>query len=351
MIPPENSLEQLRKNTTIVVDSADFDLLEKYRPRDVTTNPLHILAATKLPKFNWIIENAARYGVARSSDPQEQVEQSLQHLLVTFGTESLKHILGRTSTEVDAIHSFDKEATIRVAREIIALYEAAGISKERVLIKIVATWEGLQAARILEREYGIHTNMTAIFSLAQAVLAAEAGCTLISPFVARKTDWYYANRPQKDYSGFKGPGVRLVTDIFHYYETHGIKTEIMAASLRTLDEVSKLSGLQLMTLNVATLEELRTESYPMTLSLDTRTSKPPRSHQEMGGRKLTLPAAKMTNGTAASVKPIYLNNEKAFRMALFLDHAASYKVDEAIRIFLDAGEQTNKMIKAKIDTL
>jgi transaldolase len=345
-----NSLEQLRKHTTVVVDSADFGLLKKYRPQDVTTNPLHILAATKLPKFNWIIENAARYGVAKSGDPQEQVEQSLLHLLVTFGTESLKHIPGRTSTEVDAIHSFDKEATIRVAREIVALYEAEGISKERVLIKIVATWEGLQAARVLEREYGIHTNMTAIFSLAQAMLAAEAGCTLISPFVARKTDWYYANRPQKDYTGFKGPGVKLVADIFHYYKTHGIKTEIMAASLRTLDEVSKLSGLELMTLNVATLEELRTESYPMTLSLDTKKGKR-RSNQEMGGRKLTLLAANMVNGSAAAVKPIYLNNEKAFRMALFIDHAASYKTDEAIRIFLDAGEQTNKIIKAKIDTL
>lgn len=328
-----NSLEQLRKHTTIVVDSADFDVLKKYRPQDVTTNPLHILAATKLPKFDWIIEDAARYGVKKSSDPQEQVEQSLLHLLVTFGTEILKHIPGRTSTEVDAIHSFDKEATIKMAREIIALYEAAGISRERVLIKIVATWEGLQAARVLEREYGIHTNMTAIFSLAQAVLAAEAGCTLISPFVARKTDWYYANRSQKDYTGFKGPGVRLVADIFHYYKTHGIKTEIMAASLRTLDEVSKLSGLGLMTLNVATLEELRTESYPMTSSLDTEKT------------------ASIVNGSAATVKPIFLNNEKAFRMAVFLDHAASYKIDEAIRVFLDAGGQTNKIIKAKIDTL
>ncbi|KAN0098416.1 hypothetical protein V8E51_014079 [Hyaloscypha variabilis] len=332
MIPQLNSLEQLRKHTTIVVDSADFDLLKKYKPQDVTTNPLHILAATKLPKFHWIIENAARYGAAKSSDPHEQVEHALLHLLVTFGTEILKQIPGRTSTEVDAIHSFDKDATIRVAREIIDLYEAAGISKERVLIKIVATWEGLQAAQVLERDYGIHTNMTAIFSVAQAVLAAEAGCTLISPFVARKTDWYYANRPQKDYTGFKGPGVRLVADIFHYYKTHGIKTEIMAASLRTLDEVSKLSGLELMTLNVGILEELQTESYPMTLSLDTKT-------------------ASMVNGSAAPVKPVYLNNEKAFRMALFLDNAASYKMDEAIRIFLDAGAQTNKILKAKIDTL
>jgi transaldolase len=350
MVSLLNSLEQLRQHTTIVVDSADFDLLKKYKPQDVTTNPLHILAATKLPKFNWIIENAARYGAAKSNDPQEQVEQALLHLLVTFGTEILKHIPGRTSTEVDAIHSFDKDATIRAAREIIALYEAAGISKERVLIKIVATWEGLQAARVLEREYGIHTNMTAIFSLPQAVLAAEAGCTLISPFVARKTDWYYANRPQKDYTGFKGPGVKLVADIFRYYKTHGIKTEIMAASLRTLDEVSKLSGLDLMTLNVVALEELRTESCPMPLSLDTKKSKP-RSNQEMGGRKLTLPAAGMINGHAAAAKPIYLNNESAFRMALFLDNAASYKVDEAIRIFLDAGEQTNKIIKAKMDAL
>ena len=345
-----NSLEQLRKHTTIVVDSADFDLLKKYRPQDVTTNPLHILAATKLPKFIWIIENAARYGAAKSSDPHEQVEHSLLHLLVTFGTEILRQIPGRTSTEVDAIHSFDKDATIRVAREIIDLYEAAGISKERVLIKIVATWEGLQAAQVLERDYGIHTNMTAIFSVAQAVLAAEAGCTLISPFVARKTDWYYANRPQKDYTGFKGPGVRLVADIFHYYKTHGIKTEIMAASLRTLDEVSKLSGLDLMTLNVGTLEELQTESYPMTLSLDAKKSKP-RSNREMSGKRLTLLAASMVNGSTAAVKPIYLNNEKAFRMALFLDNSASYKMDEAIRIFLDAGAQTNKILKAKIDML
>ena len=347
---PLNSLERLRQHTTIVVDSADFDLLKKYKPQDVTTNPLHILAATKLPKFNWIIEDAARYGASKSTDPLEQVEQSLLHLLVTFGIEILKQIPGRTSTEVDAIHSFDKDATIRAAREIISLYEEAGISKERVLIKIVATWEGLQAAQVLERDYGIHTNMTAIFSLPQAILAAEAGCTLISPFVARKTDWYYANRPQKDYTGFKGPGVKLVADIFRYYKTHGIKTEIMAASLRTLDEVSKLSGSDLMTLNVVTLEELRTESCPMTLSLDANKSKQ-RLNQETGGRKLTLIVAGMTNGHAAAAKPIYLNNEKAFRMALFLDNAASYKIDEAIRIFLDAGEQTNKTLKAKIDEL
>ena len=345
-----SSLEQLRKHTPIVVDSADFDLLKKYNPRDVTTNPLHILAATKLPKFEWIIENAAKYGAAKSSDPSEQVEQSLLHLLVTFGTEILKQIPGRTSTEVDAIYSFDKDATIRVAREIIALYEAAGISKERVLIKIVATWEGLQAAQVLERDYGIHTNMTAIFSIAQAVLAAEAGCTLISPFVARKTDWYYANRPQKDYTGLKGPGVKLVADIFHYYKTHDIKTEIMAASLRTLDEVSKLSGLDLMTLNVTILEELRTESYAMPLSLDAKKSKQ-LSNREMMGDKLTFLASNLVNGSAMPVKPMYLNNEKAFRMALFLDNAASYKMDEAIRIFLDAGAQTNKILKGKIDTL
>lgn len=263
-----DSLEQLRQHTTIVVDSADFDILSKYTPQDVTTNPLHIMTATKLPKFDWILEDAARYGLEKSQQRAEQDEAALLKLLVTFGAEILKRIPGRTSTEVDAIHSFDKEATVRVAREIIALYEQLGISKERVLIKIVSTWEGLQAARILESEYGIHCNMTAIFSFHQALLAAEAGCTLISPFVARTTDWYYKNKPQRDYTGWKGPGVKLVDEIYKHYKANDIKTEIMAASLRTLDEVSKLSGLDLMTLNVGTLTDLQSETLPMIKSLD-----------------------------------------------------------------------------------
>ncbi|OQU96084.1 hypothetical protein CLAIMM_02219 [Cladophialophora immunda] len=328
-----DSLEQLRQHTTIVVDSADFDILPKYNPQDVTTNPLHIMTATKLPKFNWILEKAAKYGLGKSQDPAEQEAAALLQLLVTFGAEILKRIPGRTSTEVDAIHSFDKEATIRVAREIIGLYEGLGISKERVLIKIVSTWEGLQAARVLEREYGIHCNMTAIFSVHQATLAAEAGCTLISPFVARTTDWYYKNRPQKDYTGWKGPGVKMVDEIFKHYKANGIKTEIMAASLRTMDEVSKLSGLELMTLNAGTLAELRSETMPMTKSLD--------------ADKVSA----MANGHAKNLKPVFLDNEEAFRLALFLDQPATDKLDEAIRIFLDAGKETNALLRAKMDSL
>ncbi|KAK4949727.1 Transaldolase [Elasticomyces elasticus] len=324
-----DSLEQLRQHTTIVVDSADFDALPRYTPQDVTTNPLHILTATQLPKFDWILEDAARYGLAKSQQAAEQDEAALLKLLVTFGTEILKRIPGRTSTEVDAIHSFDEEATIRVAREIIALYDQHGVSKERVLIKIVSTWEGLQAARVLENEYGIHCNMTAIFSFHQAALAAEAGCTLVSPFVARTTDWYYKNKPQRDYTGWKGPGVKLVDGIYKHYKAHDIKTEIMAASVRTMDEVSKLSGLDLMTLNVGTLTELQSETLPMTKSLD---------------------AAKvMTNGHAKVVKPVFLDNEPKFRLAMFLDQPATDKLDEAIRIFLDAGKQTSALLRAKMD--
>jgi transaldolase len=342
-----DSLEQLRQHTTIVVDSADFDVLPLYRPQDVTTNPLHVLTATKLPKFAWIIEKAARYGVERGHD-----EAALLQLLVTFGAEILKRIPGRTSTEVDAMHSFDKEATIKVAREIIALYEEQGISKERVLIKIVSTWEGLQAARVLESQYGIHCNMTAIFSVHQAVLAAEAGCTLISPFVARTTDWYYKNRPQKDYTGWKGPGVKLVADIYNHYKAHGVKTEIMAASLRTMDEVAKLSGLDLMTLNVGTLTELQSETLPMTKSLDPAKGK----HMFPSTRKNHQPNSfaavpVMTNGHAKPLKPVFLDNEEKFRLAMFLDQPGTDKLDEAIRIFLDAGAETTAILKAKMDSL
>ncbi|KAJ9631170.1 hypothetical protein H2204_008392 [Knufia peltigerae] len=328
-----DSLEQLRKHTTIVVDSADFDILPQYKPQDVTTNPLHIMTATKLPKFNWILEKAARYGLEKSTEAAEQEPAALLQLLVTFGAEILKRIPGRTSTEVDAIHSFDKDATIRVAREIIAMYEELGISKERVLIKIVSTWEGLQAARVLERDHGIHCNMTAIFSVHQATLAAEAGCTLISPFVARTTDWYYKNRPQRDYTGWKGPGVKLVDEIFKSYHSKGSKTEIMAASLRTMDEISKLSGLQLMTLNAGTLAELRSEVVPMTKSLD--------------ADKVSA----MANGHPKDIKPVFLDNEEKFRLAMFLDQPGTDKLDEAIRIFLDAGKETTALLRAKMDSL
>jgi transaldolase len=258
-----STLEQLRGVTTIVADTGDFNVLKEYAPQDGTTNPSHILNAAKKPQYKTIIEEAARYGKATSpGDPKAQVEHAFLRVLVEFGCEILKCIPGRVSTEVDAIHSFNKHKTVNMAREIIALYKELGVSKERVLIKIASTWEGFQACRVLEAE-GIHCNMTVLFSPVQAKLAAEVNATLISPFVGRSMDWWQKNHPGADYTGLHDPGVRLVRQIHEYYTSNGIQTEIMAASLRNIDECVHLAGIGLMTISVRLLEDLRKAEYPI----------------------------------------------------------------------------------------
>lgn len=251
-----SSLEQLRQHTTIVADTGDFNILSLYKSQDATTNPSHILTASQKPEYAYLLSDAASYARAKSSDPDEQVDLALLHLLVSFGCEILQHVPGRVSTEVDPVHSFDAAATIAYARRISALYAERGVGRERVLVKIASTWEGFQACRVLEQE-GIRCNLTLLFGLPQAVLAAEVGATLISPFVGRTLDWWHKNHPAVDYSGRKDPGVIMAKQIWEYYKADGIKTEIMGASMRSIDECKELAGLDLMTINVGLLQELK----------------------------------------------------------------------------------------------
>ncbi|KAJ3552659.1 hypothetical protein NPX13_g11062 [Xylaria arbuscula] len=319
------TLEQLRQFTTIVADTGDFNVLKAFAPQDGTTNPSHILNAAKKPQYNAIIKDAAAYGKSQSHNTEEQVEHAVVRLLVGFGCEILKCIPGRVSTEVDANHSFNKDKTIKMAREIIKLYEGFGIERERILIKIASTWEGFQACRVLEAE-GIHCNMTLLFSPVQAKIAGEVGATLISPFVGRSMDWYQKNVPGKDYSGVKDPGVKLVTDIFNYYNAHGIKTEIMAASLRNIDECVHLAGISHMTINVQLLEELRTADYAVR-------------------RRLVPQEVPAINETVE----LYGYNEARFRFDLFNDHMASDKISESLRIFLKDGAELKQILRAALD--
>ncbi|GAA5921866.1 hypothetical protein JCM3775_001866 [Rhodotorula graminis] len=228
-----NTLEQLKKFTTVVSDSGDFESIAVYKPQDATTNPSLILAAVKKPEYARLIDVAVEYAKNKGGDVDSQVENTIDRLLVEFGKEILNVVPGRVSTEVDASLSFDTEGTKSKAKHLIELYKEVGIPKERILIKIASTWEGIQAARALEKE-GIHCNLTLLFGFQQAVACAEAGVTLISPFVGRILDWYKKNKPDGDYAGAKDPGVQSVTKIYQYYKTHGYKTIVMGASFRSV---------------------------------------------------------------------------------------------------------------------
>ncbi|KAJ2643939.1 sedoheptulose-7-phosphate:D-glyceraldehyde-3- phosphate transaldolase, partial [Coemansia sp. RSA 1285] len=222
-------LDQLKNYTTVVSDTGDFDSIAQYKPTDATTNPSLILAAAGKAQYAPLIDEAIKWAKGQASGVDEQIEKAFDKLLVNFGTKILDIVPGRVSTEVDARFSFDKEANIRKAREIIDLYKSVGIDKERILIKIASTWEGIQAARELESKYGIHCNLTLLFSFPQAVAAAEAGVTLISPFVGRILDWYKASTG-KSYAAHEDPGVQSVTTIYNYYKQHGYNTIVMGAS-------------------------------------------------------------------------------------------------------------------------
>lgn len=262
-----STLEQLRQFTTIVADTGDFNALSAYKSSDATTNPSHILTASQKHEYAYLLSDAAAYALSQSRDPDSQVDDALLHLLVSFGCEILAHVPGRVSTEVDPIHSFNAPATVAYARRIIALYAARGVGPERVLVKIASTWEGFQACRVLEAE-GIRCNLTLLFGLPQAVLAAEVGATLISPFVGRTLDWWHQNRPAQDYSGRKDPGVVMARGIWEYYRANGIETEIMGASMRSIDECAQLAGLDLMTINVGLLQELKEADVEIKRVLD-----------------------------------------------------------------------------------
>ena len=300
-----SQIEKLKKMTTIVADTGEIGEIKKYQPTDATTNPSLILKASKIEEYKPIIEEAVNYGKSKGgSNPLELV---ITKVFVNFGSEILKIVPGRVSTEVDARLSYDIEGSIKKAHEYIELYKEMGIEKERILIKLASTWEGIQAAKQLEKE-GIHCNMTLMFSLAQAVACAEAKATLISPFVGRIFDWYKKAENVDSYSPEKDPGVLSVATIFNYYKKFGYNTQIMGASFRNLGEVLELAGCDLLTISPSLLKELSETDGPVPLKLDAQKSK-------------TMDIPKL------------IIDEKAFRWQLNEDAMATEKLAEGIRNF------------------
>ncbi|CAN5150556.1 transaldolase [soil metagenome] len=267
-------LEQLRDMTTVVADTGDFDSITKYKPQDSTTNPSLILAASKMPGYSALVDEVlqqAKNEVGSKGSTKEIANFAFKHLAVAFGRKILGIVQGRVSTEVDARLSYDTDATIAQAREIIQMYEGGGLSRERILIKIASTWEGIKAAEQLEKE-GIHCNMTLLFGIHQAVACAESKVTLISPFVGRILDWYKKDTG-KDYKGAEDPGVKSVTDIYHYYKKFDYKTVVMGASFRNMNEITELAGCDLLTISPKLLGELDSSKGNLERKLAPETSK------------------------------------------------------------------------------
>ena len=260
-------LDSLRNMTVVVADTGDIDAIKKYQPQDATTNPSLILSASALPQYAPLIDEAIAYAKAQSADKAQQLIDAEDKLAVNIGLEILKIVPGRISTEVDARLSYDTQATVEKARKLIALYNAAGISNDRILIKIASTWQGIRAAEILEKE-GINCNLTLLFSEAQARACAEAGVYLISPFVGRILDWYKANTDKKEYAPVEDPGVISVTKIYNYYKEYGYKTVVMGASFRNVGEIIELAGCDRLTIAPALLKELQENSTALVRKLD-----------------------------------------------------------------------------------
>ena len=260
-------LDSLRKMTVVVADTGDIDAIKKYQPQDATTNPSLILSASALPQYAPLIDEAIAYAKAQSADKAQQLIDAEDKLAVNIGLEILKIVPGRISTEVDARLSYDTQATVEKARKLIALYNAAGISNDRILIKIASTWQGIRAAEILEKE-GINCNLTLLFSEAQARACAEAGVYLISPFVGRILDWYKANTDKKEYAPAEDPGVISVTKIYNYYKEYGYKTVVMGASFRNVGEITELAGCDRLTIAPALLKELQENTTSLVRKLE-----------------------------------------------------------------------------------
>lgn len=260
-------LDSLRKMTVVVADTGDIDAIKKYQPQDATTNPSLILSASALPQYAPLIDEAIAYAKAQSANKAQQLIDAEDKLAVNIGLEILKIVPGRISTEVDARLSYDTQATVEKARKLIALYNAAGISNDRILIKIASTWQGIRAAEILEKE-GINCNLTLLFSEAQARACAEAGVYLISPFVGRILDWYKANTDKKEYAPAEDPGVISVTKIYNYYKEYGYKTVVMGASFRNVGEIIELAGCDRLTIAPALLKELQENSTALVRKLE-----------------------------------------------------------------------------------
>jgi len=320
-----SSLDQLKATGTVVVcDSGDFATIDKYKPQDATTNPSLILAAAKKPEYAKLIDEAVAYGKKHGKSVDEQVDATLDALLVQFGSEILKIVPGRVSTEVDAKLSFDTKASVDKALHIIELYKEQGIDKSRVLIKLASTWEGIQAAHILQSQHGINCNLTLLFSIVQAIAAAEAGAFLISPFVGRILDWFKANK-KEEYTAATDPGVKSVQSIFNYYKKYGYKTIVMGASFRNTGEVTELAGCDYLTIAPALLEQLY-------------------NSQEAVPQKLRSEDA----GSLDIPRKEYLKDEAAFRFDFNEDTMAVHKLSEGISKFAADAEVLKDILKQKV---
>ncbi|XP_068710354.1 transaldolase-like [Montipora capricornis] len=317
-----SALDQLKKYTTIVADSGDFKVIEQYKPTDATTNPSLLLAASKMPEYKHLLEDAVQYGKSHGSTLEQQVTEAMDRLFILFGLEILKIIPGRVSTEVDARLSFDVEGSVEKAKKFIKFYEEKGISRERILIKLSSTWEGVEAAKILEKE-GIHCNMTLLFAFAQAVACAEAGVTLISPFVGRIFDWYVKNTGQKEFKPEDDPGVKSVTQIYNYYKKFDYKTVVMGASFRNMGQITELAGCDLLTISPSLLDKLKQST-------------------ETVSQKLSVEEAKKLD-----IEKISLD-EKKFRWLLNEDAMATDKLAEGIRKFAADAVKLEDMIKSEL---
>lgn len=266
-----NLLDQLKQFTQVVADTGDFESMKKYRPVDATTNPSLIYAASQKSEYAHLVEQSIAYGKKSGKDAEERFTSTMDMLAVAFGLEILKIVPRRVSTEVDARLSFDVEGSIAKARKLIGLYEEHGISREKILIKVAATWEGVVAARELEKE-GIRCNLTLLFSMAQAIACAQAGVQLISPFVGRIYDWHKKERGVDHIPGHEDPGVHSLRNIYHYYKKFGYRTEVMGASFRNIEEIVELAGCDLLTISPQLLGELEATEAPLERKLSAEDS-------------------------------------------------------------------------------
>jgi transaldolase len=302
-----NRLEQLKTMTRVVADTGDFEAIAEYRPQDATTNPSLLYKAAKMPQYRELVEDAIAFGQGKGVETAEQARWTMDKLAVNFGAEILKIVPGRVSTEIDARLSFDTDATVSRAEALMGLYDQIGVGPERVLLKVASTWEGIRAADRLEHQ-GLHCNLTLMFSFPQAVAAADAGATLISPFVGRILDWYKKAENVAGYPADEDPGVQSVTQIFNYYKRHGYETVVMGASFRNIDEILELAGCDYLTIAPSLLGELASTEGEITRMLD------PDKAREM------------------AIEPVSFD-EARFRWGLNADAMATEKLAEGIRLF------------------
>ncbi|SEA34412.1 transaldolase [Microbulbifer marinus] len=318
-----NKLEQLRQRSQVVADTGDIEAIRRYRPQDATTNPSLLYKAAQLPQYRELIGESLAWAGHHCShrEPAEVAKVAAMKLAVAIGAEILQLVPGVVSTEVDARLSFDTRATIDYARRLISLYEEAGVARERVLIKIASTWEGIAAASVLERE-GIHCNLTLLFSFSQAIACAEAGVTLISPFVGRILDWHKANSGRDDFSAEEDPGVLSVRNIYHYYKSRGYDTIVMGASFRNTGEIEALAGCDRLTISPQLLQELEDDDAALAQGLPAHVDSEPRPARALG--------------------------EAEFRYQLNSDAMATEKLAEGIRNFVQDQERLEMLLQGQL---